>query len=200
MFALPPLLGWIYYFYPELLPSGRQNHGELIVPSRPITDLTLSRLGGETFDWNELKGKWALVVISRGYCAEDCRRQLSIGEQLRRGQRAGTQRIQLVLLLLKKPGELRDQEIRSSAIGAANELDAASPVETADLVLVAQLSAQKQVEERFDLADVYIEQQFFLIDAYGHLMMRHDMTEVSPQETLADLKTLLTASENWERK
>ncbi len=109
--AAPTVAAWLAYFvWP---PQSRINYGDLI-EVHPLRDLELRSVDGAPFRLSQLRGKWALLQVDSGACAESCRRKLIYMRQARLAQGQDAQRIERVWLLADAatpdPGLLRDHD------------------------------------------------------------------------------------------
>lgn len=186
VFALPPLLGWLFVMNPDWLPGGTINSGTLIHPPRPVSGLSLSSTGNEgAFDWSELRDKWVFVAINRGDCGEQCIERLIHLRQLRRALGAESRRVARILILLPESAERQPEP---------------PPVEGLEgtlLLRAADLSVGTKAAALFQLEQADASHHLFIIDPRGDLMMRHDLTALKTKQILKDMELLLKASANW---
>lgn len=183
LFALPPMAAWLFYFNPQWLPQGRTNHGELIEPPRPVSDLILHTPDGNRFDWETLKDQWSLTLVSEGGCDAACIEILIELRQIRRATGANRQRIERLLILLPdSAGRL--------------ELPSLDGLEGTRL-LIADGARREALLTHFpvDLSAQAIP--LFTIDPRGDLMMTHDTTAIPAKQILQDLEKLLKVSQSW---
>ena len=94
--AAPTVAAWLAYFVWQ--PQSRLNYGELI-DARAISDPELRRLDGSPFRLSQLRGRWVLLQIDSGACAEDCGKKLLYMRQVRLAQGEDAERIERVWLL-----------------------------------------------------------------------------------------------------
>ena len=109
--AAPTVAAWLAYFvWP---PQSRINYGDLI-EAHPLRDPELRGVDGVPFRLSQLRGKWVLLQIDSGACAEGCRRKLLYMRQARLAQGKDAQRMERVWLLADSatpdPGLLRDHD------------------------------------------------------------------------------------------
>ena len=181
VFALPPLAGWIYYFNPQWLPSGRSNHGLLIHPPRPLQEIKLQRPDGSRFDWRDYEHYWKLAILTRGQCGTACREQLARTHQVLRAIGAARNMVKQLLILLP-------------------DSDAEPPAEaTVAGVTALRMTADSATAATriFELDKVDPERAIYLVAPDNALMMRHDLPATTSEQILQDLETLLKASQNW---
>ncbi len=84
LFFGPFVAAWLLYFYfPNLQPAGRVNHGDLIDPARPVPALHLADADGHEIGAPSFSGKWSLVYMGGERCDEVCAHQLYMTRQVR---------------------------------------------------------------------------------------------------------------------
>ena len=78
MLAATALWWAVQQGYVDILDSvGTANHGELIDPPRPLSDVVFQHEGLAETLWEDLPAKWRLLVVQRGeVCGELCQAQL----------------------------------------------------------------------------------------------------------------------------
>lgn len=72
IFFVPVAASFVLYYGFQWRPSGGSNHGELLDPIRQLPASA-----------EALRGKWTLIYVGDGACAEDCRQALWLGRQTR---------------------------------------------------------------------------------------------------------------------
>ena len=87
-----------YAAYYWLTPSKRLNYGELL-ETAPAPVVAGTGADGKAFSLTDLRGKWVLLIASRGGCADDCARTLYATRQARTIQ--GREQDRVVRLLLQ---------------------------------------------------------------------------------------------------
>jgi cytochrome oxidase Cu insertion factor (SCO1/SenC/PrrC family) len=170
---------YLYYGHGTWHPGHRVNAGELVEPARPLPALALPLLGSGTTDPNFLKGKWTLLYVGFGPCAEGCRTRLYDTRQVRLALDRDMNRVQRVFIA---DGDccdaqfLREQHPDLIAIRASPD---AAP-------LLALLPGQ-------DSVDATHASRVYLIDPLGNLMMSY-AADAAPRGILDDMKRLLRLS------
>ena len=175
--CIAPVLGsyLAYYVFP---PSGRANYGTLITP-RAAPETPLVGLDGRAFAFEQLRGKWVMLVAADAACDDRCASALL---QMRQ-QRLMT-------------GKERDRVERVWLITDNAPLSTLLLREYEGTYFVRAPAA---VVREFLAPDASsTEGHVFLIDPMGNLMLRwpHDP---EPQQVKKDLARLLTASSHWVR-
>jgi hypothetical protein len=97
LFTAPMAAAYLLYYFG---PSVREtvNYGDLIAPVA-LPDPALAQLGGEPFRLSQLRGKWVMLHVDSGRCAEACQRKLYAMRQVRKTQGREMQRIERVWLI-----------------------------------------------------------------------------------------------------
>jgi hypothetical protein len=174
-FAPLGLAFYLYYGHGTWHPGGHVNAGELITPVRPLPALALPLLREGSTESNFLKGKWTLLYVSTGDCAENCRRRLYDTRQIRLALDRDMNRVQRVLVAEDgccDAGFLHDEHPDLIAIRAT---PTAAP-------LLALLPGRDSGAARV-----------YLIDPLGNLMMFYG-ADVAAKGMLEDMKRLLRLS------
>jgi hypothetical protein len=173
--VLPIAASTVLYFL--WTPKQFVNHGELLDPV-PLAQVSLSRVDGSRFAFNELSGQWALVSVDDAACDENCLRKLYLMRQIRLTQGKNSDRIERVWLVSdgKQPASQTLQDY------AGMKTILLSPRES-----LGSFPAESSREE-------YI----YLIDPIGNLMMRFPR-ETDPSRMKKDVAKLLRLSSGWRR-
>ena len=78
--AAPVTAAWLAFF---VFPPGKlMNYGE-IIEARTLPDAPLPLLDGKPFRLSELKGRWVMLQVDGGACAEACQIKLYQMRQVR---------------------------------------------------------------------------------------------------------------------
>lgn len=100
LFFFPLLLSYVLYFwFPDLRPSGTTNYGQLVNPARPAPTLALVDAKGAALDEKAFRIRWSYVVLAGADCDDACRRNLVMTRQVRTAMNEKRSRIQRVLVL-----------------------------------------------------------------------------------------------------
>ena len=176
---------YLYYGHSSWHPGGRVNAGDLIVPPRPLPSLALPlQSSGET-DSDFLKGKWTLLYVQQGPCAEPCRTSLYQTRQVRLALDRDMDRVQRVFIAA---GDCCDfqflHEQHPDLIAIRMNPAAAS--------LLALLPHRGPGNTSAGGSDANA-QPIYLIDPLGNLMMSY-APDAKPKGMLEDMKRLLRLS------
>ena len=100
LFFFPLLISYVmYFFFPEMRPSGTTNYGQLVNPAQPVPTLSLLDAKGEKLDEAAFRIRWSYVVLAGADCDEACQRDLIMTRQVRLAMNEKRSRIQRVLVL-----------------------------------------------------------------------------------------------------
>ena len=174
LFFLPVAGAWLLnVFVPDWRPFGTVNHGTLVEPVRPVSAAGLVDPRGSGVDADYLSGRWTVVHVQRGPCAQPCIDALARTRQVRRALGEDMHRVQRLLV---------------AAAGA----DAAGLEASTDLALAL---ADGDWLSTFSFADAGStpDSAIYLIDPQGYLMMRYPL-DVDQRGLLGDLERLLKIS------
>ena len=167
--AAPTIAAWLAYFVWQ--PQSRLNYGELI-EARAISDPELRRLDGSAFRLSQLRGRWVLLQIDSGACAEGCGKKLLYMRQVRLAQGKDAGRIERMWLL--GDGAPPDAALLRDHEGLR--------VARAPGPLLAEFPAAR--------SPYY---HIYLLDPLGNLMLRFP-SDPDAQRMVKDLARLLRAS------
>ncbi len=180
VFLSPVILSWLVFNYTDYLEKrGTSNHGDLIIPIRPIADLAL--LDPVNTDRKEsLHGKWSMVYVAQS-CDDVCMDNVYRMRQIHIAMDKHSLRVQRVLLLTgQQANELS---------GLLNDYAGQQVVNTRGVNSDALLAVfrLKNTDDPLTMGRIYI------VDPMGNLMMKFEST-ANPKDIMADLKKLLRAS------
>ncbi len=100
LFFFPLLISYVLYFwFPDIRPSGTTNYGQLINPALPAPPLTLVDDKGTAVDESVFRIRWSYVVLAGSECDEHCLRNLVMTRQVRLAVNEKRSRVQRVLVL-----------------------------------------------------------------------------------------------------
>jgi len=87
-------------------PTELVNQGELVQPARPVANIPLQTLDGETVPFAQLAGKWTMIYFGSADCPKSCETALYDMRQVRLAQGVNRERVQYVLVLVDgEPGQ-----------------------------------------------------------------------------------------------
>jgi len=182
LFALPYMAATYFYLNQDAIVLPASNYGELVVPVRQISDVSLTTLNNERFSFSDVKGKWVLLTIGDSTCEQSCQENLYKIRQIRKavGQERG--RIERVFLLTNETGLGSFNEKLAGYAGMTVAL--AAEKTHADLLGDFAVSATNNSG---------IIDGIYIIDPRGDLMMAYP-SGADAQNILKDVRRLLKVS------
>jgi len=180
LFAAPLAAAFWLYYGTGWRPTGTTNNGTLIAPPLALPALSFPQPQTRPAIEKLLTGKWSMVVIAAGRCDDACRSTLVYARQTQLGLGRLGARVQRVLLV---PADCCDREYldREHAGLLIVDLGRDPALGPGRDVLLAAFPGERQ------------DQQIFIIDPLGNLMMRYD-TQDDPKGLRNDMKKLLDLS------
>ena len=177
--SIPVFLAFFAYRFVQ--PQSRTGIGEFINPARPMGSLHGQTLEGEPQSLDTFKGRWLLVSVAGGACAEQCQKQLFVQRQL--WATLGTEKDRVGRVWLVDDQAAIDPALRQ-AMGNAIILR----------IPKAELNAWLA-----DAAEKPLTDYLFLVDPLGNAMMRFPsvVTVVQAGQMHRDLDRLLRATASW---
>ena len=176
LFLLPLAIAFWTYYGTGWRPMRMVNHGELIVPARPLAAADLRPAIAEPAPSPALfRGKWSLVYIGDGRCDDVCRTSLYVMRQTRLSLNNDMSRVERVFLATS---ECCARDFLAHEHPGLRVLDATGPS-------AGPLLRAFPLDER--------EQSVYIVDPLGNLMMRYDIRQ-NPKGLLEDLRKLLSLS------
>lgn len=175
---IPFGLAWYYARHPELI-TARSNYGNLFIPPRPIDLEAMLRqplLRGEELP--SLRGRWLLLQLTPGPCAETCAATLHKTHQTRLMLNKETLRVRrLLVLATAAPAE---------SLGGLLERDEDLVAVVGPPELIQRVTAA--------LGHAPAADTVLLMDPLGNLVLWY-APDFDPYLLLKDLKHLLKASQ-----
>lgn len=171
VFALPIVVAWAAYLL-HWSPGKTSNYGDLIKP-RPVPNMPLQALGGGSFRFDQLRGKWVMIAFGPSACDASCVRKLYYMRQIRVAEGPDMERVERVWVLTDR-GTPSAQLL--AAYRGMHVLYLVNPA--FERAFPARISAQHHL---------------YLIDPLGNVMMRFPR-DPDPARILKDLTLLLRYS------
>jgi hypothetical protein len=172
--ASPMILSYLTYYV--IKPTGRTNYGTLIDPrERPIPAMASTTLDGRPKQLQQYAGKWIMLKVGGGECADACQKQLFAMRQWRLMQGKNMDRIERVWLVLD------DKPLDTMTIRQYDGMHLLrAPGDTVGQWLPAEQGTTPS-------------DHIYLIDPLGNLMMRFPR-EPDVRKVYKDIAKLLKAS------
>lgn len=166
-------LAWLMYFTGALVPEGRTNKGELLLPPAQFSALKLQD-GDTKVDLDDTEGLWRVVVFGSTHCNESqCQESLYKTRQVHIALGKDADRIARFYVAPENPKP-------------SNELESEHPG-------IYWLKADnRNIQKTLGLKQ-WPENRIFIIDPLGNLIMGYQVGQTGG-DLLNDLKKLLKAS------
>ena len=176
IFLIPALAmgaAWFTYFTGIGIPDARTNKGELMLPPALFADLNLNE-GSTPVELAQLEGNWGVLVFGSISCEEQgCQDALYKTRQVH-------------IALGKESDRLVRLYVAPEAPVISEELNLEHPE-------LRWLNGEQDQMLKALKVDKWPENQFFIIDPLGNIMMKYT-PEQAGGELLKDLKKLMKAS------
>lgn len=170
LFAAPIVASTVAYHF--FRPATTANYGQLITPPEAITTARYLRVGGGSFGFEEMRGKWVLIASDSGACPEACVAKLTLMRQVR--------------LMLGRNAS------RVTRVFVADDTRAMAPEALAPFEGTVAITVQPGT--LLPLSAVNDRAHVYLVDPLGNVMMRFP-ADAQPRRMLRDLERLLKASQ-----
>lgn len=173
--AAPLIASYLAYYV--IKPQGRTNYGTILDPRNyPVpAALGAATLDGKPVELSAFNGKWIMLMVNGGSCAEACRTNLYQIRQLRLTQGKDMDRIERVWLIT-------DNEPLETVL--MREYDGTHMLRAKAEAVKAWLPTD---------AGAQVFEHIYLIDPLGNLMMRFPK-DADPNKIKRDIGKLLKAS------
>src|SRR5215470_8942437 len=170
--ACAPLIA-AYALFHLWRPTAFTNYGHLLPPT-PIAALDAGRMEDKPFTLGALRGKWVLLMVDSGRCAEECRDKLYKMRQVRLTQGRDMERIERAWLI--------DDNVAAAA-DLVSEYQGTHVVSARGSALLSQLPA-----------DASVRDHIYIVDPLGNLMLRYPR-DADPGRMKKDVSRLLRVSQ-----
>jgi cytochrome oxidase Cu insertion factor (SCO1/SenC/PrrC family) len=182
VFAGPLLFAWVLLNKSEQREFRQSNHGELISPTRDISEIELYDSKNKVeLTWNELGDKWWLVYLGPNSCNEDCHEILYNMRQIRTALNKNSSRLERMFLTIPE----------CDMSGCDQYLLEHYP----DMYRFR--ISNEQFKKAFEgVSDPLMRKsvgELYIVDPQGRLMMQYD-GETEVRGILSDLRRLLRMS------
>ena len=182
-FASPIIVAIIMYNYAlETGPKKTKNHGDLVVPARPLTDVILQSVSGKEYKFSDMRGKWIMVYLGDATCDESCKENLYKMRQSRLAQQGEHLRIKRLYISTKG-------KAKTSLLNVVKDHPGME-------VVYGNTSAVNSVLKQFELKDksaAASAMRLYLVDPLGNLMMSYEKG-FDPKGLIKDITVLLKIS------
>ena len=190
--AAPVVASYVTFYFVK--PDQRINYGELL-EIKPLPDAALTLLDGKPFKLSEFNGKWLLLTLDGGECADACTKKLynmrqvrtALGKDRDRVERAWiiTDDAQLSTMTMREYDGTRMLRTRDSALLRA--------FPAAAMAVNGATNATNNATNNANSAKGIPSDHIYLIDPLGNLVLRFPKNE-EPARMKKDLDRLLKYS------
>lgn len=182
-FVAPIIIAIIMYnLVPEGGPSKTKNHGDLVIPARPLTDVTLQTESGKDYKFSDMSKTWVMIYIGSADCNKTCTDVLYKMRQSRLAQRG--EHLRIKRLYISTSGKVKASLLKVLKDHPGLEVVSGS-AENIKLVL-----SQFKLENK---AAVKTAQRLYLVDPFGNLMMSYEY-DFDAKGLIKDMTLLLKVS------
>lgn len=164
-------------------PARTKNHGELVQPARPLSDVELTTLDGTQLRLSELKGKWTLVYFGPADCLKPCTDNLYKMRQVTAAQGKEAHRVQRLMVVTDTKAL---DWLRYTVKDYPGMRVATGPIDA-----VRRLATEFAVPAGNPLDSLH---RVYVVDPLGNLMMSYP-ADADPRGMHKDLGLLLKASQ-----
>lgn len=163
-FVTPIIIAIIMYnLVPEGGPTKTKNYGDLIVPARPLTDVTLQSESGKDFKFSDMHKTWVMIYIGDATCDKTCAEVLYKMRQSRLAQRGEHLRIKRLYISTAGKAKASLKKVLKEHPG----LEVVSGKAVEILLLLNQFKLENKSPTKS--AD-----RLYLVDPFGNLMMSYE--------------------------
>lgn len=182
VFAAPVVLSWWMYNFTQLgRDGGAYSHGDLIIPPRPVREMTLFDPSAGMRE-RHLHGKWNLIYLADGECDRKCEQRLYVMRQLWIAMGKDSDRLQRVVMIFNVPDKGSTaswaQQYPGQLMALINGVDSGTMADHFSLA----------ADDRPLTAG-----RLYIIDPRGNLMMSYP-SGTNPSGIIKDLKRLFKYS------
>lgn len=179
-----PMFGAFFAYQGGWRPGGETAHGQLISPARPIPDLLLMGLDGQTLPEQLLRREWTMLYVGNADCSDSCQKTLYNMRQVWKSLGRRAKRVQGVYLLSEQ--------------GDTTVLEDFLEAEHTGLTVARPAAGQNADWLRFFSLDGSIQSlsadNIYILDPLGNWLLVYRPTD-EPKGMLKDLKKLLKLSQ-----
>lgn len=180
LFVFPAIISFVMYAT-GWRPSITVNHGELVLPVRPVADREMQSIDGKSFNILDLRGKWSMIYFDSSSCPETCMSQLYFMRQTHLSVGKNFDRMQRVFILT----DTTSVDSLKSKLAEYEGMQVLS----GDKTVMAGLHQDFGIDEKAAEPGKSI----FLLDPQGNVMMRYKPGS-EPAGTRKDIERLLKYS------
>ena len=163
-FVAPIIIAIIMYnLVPEGGPTKTKNHGDLVIPARPLTDVALQLESGKDYKFSDMSKTWVMIYIGDAACDKACAEVLYKMRQSRLAQRG--EHLRIKRLYISTAGKAKASLLKVLKDHPGLEVVSGTDVE------INSVLEQFKLENK---AAAKSAQRLYLVDPFGNLMMSYE--------------------------
>lgn len=163
-FVAPIIIAIVMYsLVPEGGPAKTKNHGDLVIPARPLVDVTLQTESGKDYKFSDMNKTWVMIYIGDAGCDNICAKVLYNMRQSRLAQRG--EHLRIKRLYISTSGKAKASLLKVSKVHPGLE------------VVHGNSSAINNILKQFKLENkegAKSAQRLYIVDPFGNLMMSYE--------------------------
>lgn len=181
---LTPLFYAIWLYNSDWRPVTTSNYGTLITPARPLSEFSLKTISGSNLGLNDIKQKWAMIVVGPANCQQACKDNLYKMRQVHTLQAKHQPRLRRYMIVMDNDGL---PVLKSLLVKEYPKMIVVNSPQKE----IKKLVEQFKIDDNDDVAGLH---RIYLMDPHGNLMMYYEHGVVGT-DIYKDLKKLLRKSQ-----
>ncbi len=182
-FLAPIIIAIIMYNnMPEGGSSKTKNHGDLIIPARPLIDIPLQTQSGKDYKFSDMNKTWMMIYIGDAECNKTCADVLYKMRQSRLAQRG--EHLRIKRLYISTGGKAKSSLLKVLKDHPGLEVVSGTK-ENINLVL-KQFKLENKTAAK-------TAQRLYIADPFGNLMMSYE-SDFDAKGLIKDMELLLKIS------
>ena len=182
-FVAPIIIAVIMYnSVPEGGPVDTKNHGDLVIPARPLTDVTLQLESGKDYKFSDMYKTWVMIYIGGSDCDKTCADVLYKMRQSRLAQRG--EHLRIKRLYISTAGKAKASLLKVLKDHPGLEVVSGKTAEIDSVLDQFKLENKPAAKSA---------QRLYLVDPFGNLMMSYEK-DFDAKGLIKDIELLLKVS------
>ena len=182
-FVAPIIIAIIMYnTVPEGGPVNTKNHGDLVVPARPLIDVELKTEADKIYKFSDMNKTWVMVYIGKADCNDSCAETLYKMRQSRLSQRGEHLRIKRLYISTSGKAKASLTKVLKDHPGLE--------VVNGNAAAIDNVIKQFEIESK---ESAKTAQRLYFVDPFGNLMMSYEK-DFDAKGLIKDMTLLLKVS------
>ena len=182
-FVAPIIIAIIMYnLVPEGGPANTKNHGDLVVPARPLIDVELKTESDKIYKFSDMNKTWVMVYIGKAECDKTCADVLYKMRQSRLAQRG--EHLRIKRLYISTNGKAKASLLKVLKKHPGLE------IVHGELSVITNVLEQFKIENKDETKTA---QRLYFVDPFGNLMMSYE-SDFDAKGLIKDMTLLLKVS------